>query len=156
MLEELRAAVTVETVDPQPPRLECADAAGDDDRLGEEARAGRGRDIEAAIVARVQRADLLLEMKSGVERLDLLGEPLGELAPGAERQPGDVVDGLVGVELDALAADARKRVDGVRADLPQAELEDLEQADRAGADDDGIGLDRLGRGERAGRHGRRR
>ena len=39
VLEELRAAVAIEAVDLQPARLERADAAGDDDRLGDEARA---------------------------------------------------------------------------------------------------------------------
>src|SRR5262249_13140352 len=43
--------------------------------------------------------------------------------------------------LDALAAGMRQRVDHVRLDLEQPQLEHLEQAHRAGADDDGIGFD---------------
>jgi hypothetical protein len=55
---------------------------------------------------------------------------------------GDVVDGLVGIELDGLAAGVGQRVDDVGLDLEQAEFEHLEQADGAGTDDDGVGLDR--------------
>ena len=72
VLEELRAAVAIEAVDLEPARLERADAAGDDDGLGDEARAGRRRDVEAAVVAPRDRAHLLVEMKARAERLDLL------------------------------------------------------------------------------------
>ena len=42
-----------------------------------------------------------------------------------------------------------QRIDDVALDAEQAEFEDLEQAGRAGADDDGIGLDGgVGRGIR--------
>ena len=146
VLEELRAAEAVEPVDLEPARLERADAAGDDDRLGDEARSGRGGDVEAAVVAARDRAHLLVEMKAGAERLDLLEQLLGELAAGGDGQGGDVVDGLVGIELDALAAGVRQRIDDLRAHLLQAELEHLEQADRAGADDDDVGLDRVEHG----------
>src|SRR5205085_1249461 len=53
----------------------------------------------------------------------------------------DVVDRLVGIKLDALAAGVRQRVDDVGLDLQQAQLEHLEEADRAGPDDDGVGFD---------------
>ena len=141
VLEQLRAAMAVEAVDLQPARLERADAAGDDHRLGDEALAGRRGDVEAAVVASRQRVHLLVEMKAGAERLDLLQQPLGQLAPGAVRHGRDVVDRLVGVELEALAAGMRQRVDDCGAHLLQAELEHLEQADRAGADDQRVGLD---------------
>ncbi len=144
----------IEAVDLEPARLERADAAGDDDGLGDEARAGRGGDVEAAVVAPADRAHLLVEVKAGAERLDLLEQLLGQLAPGGDGQGGDVVDRLVGIELDALAAGVRQRIDDVRAHLLQAELEHLEQADRSGADDDDVGLDRVEHGEGAGRHGR--
>ena len=44
------------------------------------------------------------------------------------------------------AADLRQRVDDVRPNLQQTELEHLEQAHRSGADDDGIGFDGRGGG----------
>ena len=62
---------------------------------------------------------------------------------GAHRQAGQVVDGFVGVELDALAAHVGQAVDDVGLDFEQAELEDLEQPDGASADDDGVSLDHL-------------
>ena len=55
-------------------------------------------------------------------------QPVGQLAAGARGQRGDVVDRLVAVELDALAAREGQGVDDVRGDLAQAQLEDLEQA----------------------------
>jgi len=78
----------------------------------------------------------------GAEGLDLLEQVVGELLAGANRHGRDVVDRLVGVQLDALAARVGQRIDDVRLDLEQAELEDLEQAHRAGPDDHRIGLDR--------------
>ena len=83
-IEELRALEGLEALDLQRARLERADAAGDDDRVLDEARPARGRDVEAAVVAaRDQRAHLLVEVKAGAERLDLLEQPLGQLAAGA-------------------------------------------------------------------------
>ena len=56
----------------------------------------------------------------------------------AYRHRGNVVDGLVGIELGALAADRGQRVDDFGAHAEQAQLEYLEEADGACADDDGI------------------
>src|SRR5437764_665145 len=65
VLEELRAAEGIEAVDLEPARQERADAAGDNDGLGDEVRAGRGGDVEAAVVAARDRAHLLVEMEAG-------------------------------------------------------------------------------------------
>ena len=78
----------------------------------------------------------------GAERLDLLQQPVGELLPGDDRQPGNVVDRLFGIELGALAARLVEDVDDVRLDVDEPQLEHGKQADGAGADDHGIGLDR--------------
>jgi hypothetical protein len=72
------------------------------------------------------------------ERLDLLPEPLDELARAADRQRGNDVDRLVGLELDALAADRGHRLDDVRAKAEQAELEHLEEANRPRSDDEDV------------------
>jgi|GEM_PF-5397912 len=40
-----------------------------------------------------------------------------------------------------LAAHGAERIDHVGPDIEQAQFEDLEQADRAGADDHGVGFD---------------
>ena len=50
----------------------------------------------------------------------------------------NVVNGFVGVQLDALAARVGQGVDHMGFDLQQAELEYLEQAHRACANDNGI------------------
>jgi len=77
------------------------------------------------------------------EGRDLLEQCIGQAAAGAERHAGDVVDGFVGVELDALATRGGQGIDDMRLDLQQAQLEHLEQAGRPGADDHGVGLDSL-------------
>jgi hypothetical protein len=85
--------------------------------------------------------DFLAEVEGGAEGFDLLEQVVGEFLAGAHGHGRDVVDRLVGVQLDALAAGVAQRVDDVGLDLEQAEFEHLEQADRAGADDDGVGFD---------------
>ena len=55
----------------------------------------------------------------------------------------NVVDRLLRIELGALAADLVEDVDEVRLHVEQAELEHREQADRARADDEHVGLDRF-------------
>jgi hypothetical protein len=104
-------------------------------------RALAGLDEEAAVVLLAHDADFLAEVEGGAEGLDLLEQVVGEFLAGAHGHGRDVVDRLVGVQLDALAAGVAQRVDDVGLDLQQAQLEHLEQADRAGADDDGVGLD---------------
>ncbi len=90
----------------------------------------------------------LTDVKGRAKRLDLLQQALGQFAARAHRHCRDVVDRLVGVQLDALAADFSERVDHVRPDFEQAELEHLEQSHRTRADDDGVGLDRAGHVDR--------
>ncbi len=141
-MEHLCLVPAIEPFHLQPARLERADAAGDDERLRDEARSGIGGHVEGAVAAPLQAADLLPEVKADSERCDLLLQALDELAPRAVGQRRNVVDGLVGVELEALAAGMRQRIDNLGGDLEQAELEHLEQADRAGADDQRIGRDR--------------
>ena len=53
----------------------------------------------------------------------------------------NVVDRLLRIELGALAADLVEDVDEMRLHVEQAELEHREQADRARADDEHVGLD---------------
>ena len=146
VLEEACAAMAVEPLDLQSARLERAHSTRDDERGRDEARAGRGFDVEAAVVASCDSVHQLPQMQAAAERLYLLRQALDQFAAGAERQARDVVDGLVGVQLDALAASVRQRVDEMAANFLQAELENLEQADRAGADDQRIRVDRLCRG----------
>jgi hypothetical protein len=84
----------------------------------------------------------------GVERLDLLHQAVHEFLRTANRQRRDVVDRLVRIELRALPARMLQGVDEVALDAQQPEFENLEQAGRACADDNGIGLDRLAGGGR--------
>jgi hypothetical protein len=125
-------------------RLERAHAGGDEHGARHEARAGAGLDREAPVVLLAQHGHRLAQVKGGAEGLDLPEQRVGQLPAGAHRDGRDVVDRLVGIQLDALAAGRGQRVDHVGLDLQQAQLEDLEQPHRAGADDEGVGLDRAG------------
>ena len=77
---------------------------------------------------------------SAGERVDLLRQRGGQFAAAGGDHAGHVVDRLVGVQLGALAAGVGQSVNGVAMDVQQTQLEDLEQADWAGADDQGVGL----------------
>ena len=85
--------------------------------------------------------------KVAPERLDLLHQRVGEALAGNLRNARNVVDRLLGIELGALAADLVEDVDQVRLHVEQAELEHREQAHRARADDESVGLDHFGLGQ---------
>src|SRR5262249_1835095 len=58
-----------------------------------------------------------------------------------QRQCRDVVNRLVGIQLGALPAGVLERVDDVRTDAEQPQLEYLEQPAGSSADDDALGGD---------------
>ena len=128
------------------PGLERAHAGGDHHGAGIEHGAGAGHDAEASAFLRAQLDGFLAQVQFGAEGPDLLQQALDQLLRAAHRQRRDVVDGLVGIELGALAAGRRQRIDHMRLDAQQAELEDLEQAGRTGADDDRFGRDGFAHG----------
>ncbi len=103
--------------------------------------AGIGGEQEAAIGGGLQRLDALGKVQLRGERRDLPVQQCHQLAAGAHGHARDVVDGLVGVELGALAADVGQGVHHMRGDALQAELEDLEEPHGPRADDDRIGFD---------------
>ena len=74
------------------------------------------------------------------KRRDLLQQKVCKLPSGTDRDAGYVVDGLIAVQLDALATRMGQGVDQVGGDALQAQLEDLEQAHGTRADDDGVGF----------------
>ena len=76
---------------------------------------------------------------SGLERPDLLEQPVGQLLAGADRHARDVVDRLLGVKLGALAARPVENVDQMGLQLGEAELKHGEQADRTCANNDHVG-----------------
>src|SRR4029079_17543120 len=57
--------------DTDAPRLEGSHASGDDHGTGIEARAERGLDVEAAVVAFTEARDFLAEMQRRIEGRDL-------------------------------------------------------------------------------------
>ena len=79
------------------------------------------------------------EMEDGLERRNLLHQPVGQLLAGADGQAWDVVDRFLGVELGALAARPVENIDQVRLELGEPKLEHGEQAHRARANNDDIG-----------------
>ena len=86
--------------------------------------------------------DFLTQVEGSAEGLDLLEQVVRQFLAGAHGHCRDVVDGLVWIELHALAARIGQRIDDVGLDFEQAQLEHLEQAHRAGAHDHRVGLDR--------------
>ena len=75
-------------------------------------------------------------MELRLEGFDLLHQSIDELLRAADGQRGDVVDGLVRIELGALTAGALQRVEEVGTYPEQAQFEHLEQPTGTGADID--------------------
>lgn len=69
-------------------------------------------------------------MKRGIERLDLLQQSVGQFLPGANRHGRNVVNRLVGVNLEALSARVGETVNDVDLALKQPKFEHLKQANR--------------------------
>lgn len=118
-----------------------AKPAGDDHDASVEFGSVTGLDVEAAVRRVSERRDRLAEMEFRRERTDLLREALDQFTRTADRHCRDVVDRLVRIQFDALAADPRHRIDDVRVESEQAQLEHLEQADRTSPDDDGVAME---------------
>ena len=78
-----------------------------------------------------------------MKRLDLLHQGLGQAVPGDDRNAGNVVDGLLGIELGALAADLVENIDEVRLDIEQTELEHGKKANWPCSDDENVSFDVL-------------
>ena len=117
------------------------EATGNDDAAGIEARPGRRFDIEARHPSAAPSDDLLAEVESRVERLDLL-QRAGRSAP-AHRRPA-----APGCRRSACRGRARctgrrmrERVHDFALEAQKAELERGEEPDGAGADDDALRAD---------------
>src|ERR1700722_16457536 len=129
------------------PRLKRADSRGDDDRARIEGRPGRGADLKAPRFEFCELAPPLTQMKLRRKGLDLLHQPIDQLLRVAHGQRRDVIDRLVRIQLRALSARMRQGIDDMRADAEEPELEGLEKAAGACADDDDVRSDGLrGRG----------
>ena len=136
-----RAFERFAALDPEPARLERTEAAGNDHGARMKARVQRGAQQEGVILQHLQFGHFLAQVKLCIEGLGLLQQPIHQFLRAADRQRRNVVNRLLRVQLAALAAGMLERIDDVRVDAQQAELENLEQAAGAGADDDHIGLD---------------
>ena len=73
---------------------------------------------------RRERVDALPEMKDRRERLDLLQKPAGQSLPGYDREPRNIVDRLLGIELRTLTARLVQDVDDVCFHVQKPKLED--------------------------------
>ena len=123
--------------------LERAAAGRDHHDLALEHLAAVGRDAEARLADALDALHHLVQMERRTERLDLLHQRVDQALRRDFRDRRNVVDRLLGIKLGALAADLVEDVDEMRLDVEQAELEHGEQPDRAGADDEHVGLDRI-------------
>jgi hypothetical protein len=121
---------------------EGADAGRDEHRLREESLAGRRGQQQPPVGLAGEGGDLLAEMELRLERRHLREQRLRKVAPAGHRRAGNVVDRLVAIERHALAARGGQCIDDVAGDFKQAQLEGLEQPDRAGTDDQRVGFDR--------------
>ena len=143
-VEQRAALVPLRVRHQEAARLERAEASRDDDAAGVESRAGGRLDVEAARGLALDGRDLLAEVEPGVEGPDLLEQAVDQLLRTAHGQRRDVVDRLVGIELRALSAGVRERIDDLALHAEQAELENGEETHGTRADDHAFGLD--GRG----------
>ncbi len=141
VVEHLRAVEAFDAIDLERARNEGPHAGRDEHGACMQCGAGIGGEQEAAIGGGLQRLDALGKVQLRGERRDLPVQQCHQLAAGAHGHARDVVDGLVGVELGALAADVGQGVHHMRGDALQAELEDLEEPHGPRADDDRIGFD---------------
>src|SRR5690606_1565156 len=124
-------------------RLEGTHTGCNHDRPGIEDSPSARYDTEASVLLALHFRDLLTEVHSRLERLDLLEQAICELLAGADGHRGDVVNRLVRIELSTLPAGDLERVDDMSFEAQQSQLEHLEQSARARTDDDDVGLDRM-------------
>jgi hypothetical protein len=102
-------------------------------------RSCRGADLPAPVVKGLQ--GLYCWEDGGLPAWARSAFPAVAPAPGpCRRNAGNVVDGLVRVELAALAAHMGQGIDQMGLNALQAELEGLKQTRRTCANDDGVGF----------------
>jgi hypothetical protein len=94
-------------------RCKRAESAGDDHDAGIEFEPAVGRCAKAPGLGARERGHGMAKMEDGCKRADLLLQALDQLARGAHRKRRDVIDRLVGIQLGALAANDRHRIDDV-------------------------------------------
>jgi len=140
LVVDLGAHKSLDAVHLECSRYKGADARGNEHAAGQQWCALRGFDQQPPVSLYGEGGHQCVQVPLGFERRNLLEQQTSQLAPGTDRDARDVVDGLVAVQLDALAARMGQGVDQVGGDALQAQLEDLEQAHGARADDNGIGL----------------
>ena len=97
-----------------------AHASSNKDGASMKHRASRGASLPAAIGHGLQRLHLLRQMTGHGHGCNLLVQQLHQLLACADWNAGNVVDGLVGVELAALAADMGQGIDQMGLNALQA------------------------------------
>ena len=112
---------------------------GDDGRTVN--RAPVGRHDELVLVILDDGLGPLAEREARLERRRLLHEAVHEVTRQDLRVSGDVEDGLLGIDLGALAARLRQGVNQVALELEQARFEYGEQTARSRSDDEDVRLD---------------
>ena len=99
--------------------------------------------MECAVFEFFHLGDFLTQMEDRLKVMVLLEKVFRELIGSANRNGGDVVDRFGGIELDALSADIAQRINHVALNLKKAEFKNLEKANGAGANNNGIGFDKF-------------
>ena len=133
---QLRSTFQVELA-----RLERAHTSRNEQGFAHKVLLRRSVHVDAVVGPLRHLADFLVQVEVGGKRTNLLLQTLDQFASGAKRQTGNVVDGFVSVQLGALATHMGQGVDEVTANVLQSELKGLEEPDRPGTHDDGVGLD---------------
>ena len=121
-------------------RHKGTDAGGNAHGACAQLGAGAGANQKISIGLRCQLRHLLVQVPVRRKRRNLLQQALHQFVSGADRKTRDVVERFVAVQLGALAAGMRQRVDKMGAQTLQAQLKGLEQAHRASANDYDIGI----------------
>ena len=125
---------------PQQLGLKSAHARSNHNGFSDELVTRRGFNKEFAVGAVFKRIDGLTQVKRRTERLCLLEKAGRQFTSCTALCTRNVVDRFVGVQLNALAAHIRQRINHMGFYLKQSELKDLKQASRTRTNDECIGL----------------
>jgi hypothetical protein len=83
-------------------------------------------------------------MEAGLERLDLLHEPVDQPLAGHIGQRRNVIDRFLRIEFGALSPGAIENIDNLAFDIEESELEHCKKTAGARSDDHGVSCDDFG------------
>lgn len=142
-IEKAHALAFVHTGNRWPPRLECPATCGDHHRARIEDVSLVREKAETAVSPLLKPADSLIEGELRFEWCDLLHQPIDQKLRVDDGMGGDVVDGLVSIELRTLPARAVQAVDQMALQAVKTKFEGSKEPNRPRADNRDIDRSRL-------------